>query len=253
MHNNQNLLLNKIQFIQAVRSLQADYVLVDLGPRMDFETIDYFVNADTNVLVTTPESTALQNGIAFLKSVFKRKIETAVQTLLHKNIGHFFEHIDNELPLVKQTVEILEKLSLPGEEIVRRTLASFNTKILFNMVRPGESLRPLRMMRKYLDRELGIKAEMVGDVLYDSSVHHLLRQQKLSALTHSSSTIFENVCRLSGKMQRGAFNQPVNTIRFSNPIRKVHSKDIICGTWCGSWQDCGFKNPGSGCPVKNIN
>ncbi len=74
-------ILHKIRFIEALRSLNADFVLLDLGPGIDEETLDFFVTADNQILVTMPETTALENLAVFLRNVFNHKIDTVLQSL----------------------------------------------------------------------------------------------------------------------------------------------------------------------------
>ena len=44
------------------------YVVLDLAPGITFNVLDFFAVADTPVIVTTPESTAITNTFSFIKA-----------------------------------------------------------------------------------------------------------------------------------------------------------------------------------------
>ncbi|MBN2000451.1 AAA family ATPase, partial [candidate division KSB1 bacterium] len=47
-------IITKMKFIRSLKNLDADYILLDLGSRIDDSGLDYFLNCDKNIIVTTP-------------------------------------------------------------------------------------------------------------------------------------------------------------------------------------------------------
>ncbi|HEY6876401.1 MAG TPA: P-loop NTPase [Polyangiales bacterium] len=62
----------KQKFIRHVRRADADVVILDLGAGTSFNTLDLFLIARVQLVVTTPELTAIQNAYGFIKCAHAR-------------------------------------------------------------------------------------------------------------------------------------------------------------------------------------
>jgi MinD-like ATPase involved in chromosome partitioning or flagellar assembly len=62
----------KQKFIRHLRKADADVVLLDLGAGTGFNTLDLFLTARVQLVVTTPELTAIQNAYGFIKCAHAR-------------------------------------------------------------------------------------------------------------------------------------------------------------------------------------
>ena len=65
----------KTRMLNAIKRLNADVVLLDLGAGMHYNTLDFALLADTPLLVLTPQMTSLENAYGFLKGMLFRKLE----------------------------------------------------------------------------------------------------------------------------------------------------------------------------------
>ncbi|HNT67126.1 MAG TPA: MinD/ParA family protein [bacterium] len=244
-------ILHKIRFIEALRSLNADFVLLDLGPGIDEETLDFFVTADNQILVTMPETTALENLAVFLRNVFNHKIDTVLQSL--GLIGQEMDLRQGRLPAVQQAYELLLRENLPAQDIVRRAVSSLNVNILYNQVHEDDRLQPNKLLQKYLLSETAIQTGFIGKVGFAPSLHQLVREKSLLRgdfpLLPLDSDVRQNVLRLCSSE---LFRQ-VDLSRLPLRSHFVKSDLIYCGTWCSSWNDCPYQSPGYPCPARNLN
>ncbi|MET0286568.1 MAG: P-loop NTPase [Polyangiales bacterium] len=62
----------KQKFLRHVRKADADVVVLDLGAGTSFNTLDVFLIARVQLVVTTPELTAIQNAYGFIKCAHAR-------------------------------------------------------------------------------------------------------------------------------------------------------------------------------------
>lgn len=62
----------KQRFIRHLKKAGADVVILDLGAGTSFNTLDLFLTARVQVVVTTPELTAIQNAYGFMKCASMR-------------------------------------------------------------------------------------------------------------------------------------------------------------------------------------
>ncbi len=62
----------KQKFIRHLKKAEADVVILDLGAGTSFNTLDLFLSARVQIVVTTPELTAIQNAYGFIKCASMR-------------------------------------------------------------------------------------------------------------------------------------------------------------------------------------
>ena len=65
----------KSKLIRNLRLLDVDYVLLDLGAGTAFNVLDFFLVADTGVVVMLPEPTSIENAYRFIKAAFFRRLQ----------------------------------------------------------------------------------------------------------------------------------------------------------------------------------
>ena len=57
----------KIRLLRELKKIEADYILMDLGAGTSFNTLDFFIAADTQLLVAIPEPTSIEMPIVSSK------------------------------------------------------------------------------------------------------------------------------------------------------------------------------------------
>lgn len=65
----------KLKLMRHLRSLSADYIIIDLGAGVHFNTLDFFGISDRGVIITAPEPGAVMNAYSFIKGALFRKMQ----------------------------------------------------------------------------------------------------------------------------------------------------------------------------------
>ena len=65
-------LTQKVQNLQQLNGLEANFTLIDLGAGTSEDLLDIFLGAGEKIIVVTPESLSLHNAFVFLKSAILR-------------------------------------------------------------------------------------------------------------------------------------------------------------------------------------
>src|SRR4051794_37938704 len=71
----------KQKLLRNIRSLPVDYVVVDLGAGTGFNVLDFFLVADTGIVVLLPEPTSIENAYRFIKAAFFRRLQLMESSL----------------------------------------------------------------------------------------------------------------------------------------------------------------------------
>jgi flagellar biosynthesis protein FlhG len=65
----------KQKLIRNIRALDVDFVIIDLGAGTGFNVLDFFIAADTGIVVLLPEPTSIENAYRFIKAAFFRRLQ----------------------------------------------------------------------------------------------------------------------------------------------------------------------------------
>ena len=162
----------KTKLIRHIQSLDADYVLIDLGAGSAFNTLDIFAMSDEGIIVTTPEPQARVDTYGFLKNTVYRKLKR----LFNKNkvataaIATFAREAGRKSGRMEDLLESLGSADpLVGQQ-ARAMLDNYRPKLILNRVRSkrhiDEAQRFVQLVRQYLSTEV----EYVGYVRNDDKI-----------------------------------------------------------------------------------
>ena len=153
---------NQSKVVSYIRSLDADHILLDLGPGTNFHIIDYFNIGGENVVVSTPEMTSIMKSFSFIKAALFRRISQEFKS--SSDLQHLID-FSKSPTLAEDCFEIgslREKVAEihPQElERVNEIIREFQPGLVINRVRRqkdilmGDNL--LKLAKKYLDRPGG--------------------------------------------------------------------------------------------------
>ena len=91
----------KIKLIKAIKNLDYDYILLDLGAGTNFNTLDFFLASNEGIFVCTPQPTSIENTFLFVKTVFYRKVKQILKLSTFQEIISSISNIsdDNHIKL----------------------------------------------------------------------------------------------------------------------------------------------------------
>ena len=192
--------------VSFIKNLQADTILLDLGPGTNYNVIDFFNISTQGVVLTTPEITSIMKTFSFIRGTLFRNISQAFQGLpdIQKMVDH--SNPDNA-NMEAYTTELLRSKfqeQFPKHIDQLNTLISnFNPGLVVNRVRNRKDLMAgdnlLKLVKKFLDVDvtyLGyiIESDRVRDSV-DEMIPFLIKdpqskpsenlQQIIGALTNT--------------------------------------------------------------------
>jgi flagellar biosynthesis protein FlhG len=66
--------MKKMRLIRAIGNIDADYIILDLSGDMSLNSLDFYLQADYGIVVTTPESASYMSSYHFIKEALYRKL-----------------------------------------------------------------------------------------------------------------------------------------------------------------------------------
>jgi flagellar biosynthesis protein FlhG len=189
----------KARILESLRSLDADYVMVDLGAGTTRNTIDFFLAADIQVVTLLPEPTSIENAYRFIKSAYYRKlylsrhlesvrdlIEAAMDSKNDKNIrspSDLFREVNRVSPEAGMRLK---------EEIEK-----FKPKLLLNQARTQTDVDIGFSVKTVCKKYFGIEMDYIGYLDYDSAVWQAVRRKRPLMLEFPNSKLVAHLDRIT--------------------------------------------------------
>lgn len=172
--------LRRVRLIRALRQLDADYVVLDLGAGVHPASLDYFLVAEQALLVLTPEPTSVENAYTFLRAAFYRRLRLAmVGHGVRRLVGQAMDQ-RNERG-IRTPLDLLREVEAqdPGEGArFVEAMRQLRPKLVVNEVRSAQDIKLGFAVSKVCHRYFGIDAEYLGYVNHDDSVRKSIVARK---------------------------------------------------------------------------
>jgi flagellar biosynthesis protein FlhG len=188
----------KNKFMNAIREVDADYVIFDLGAGTATHTLDFFLAADINIITLLPEPTSIENGYRFLKSAYFRRlwlnpklepirtwIEIAMDAKNNEGIrspSDLFRAATRDHPDMAATLKY---------EIER-----FRPKLILNQVRTHSDIEIGFSVKTVCKKYFGVELDYLGYLDYDSAVWQAIRRKRPVMLEFPNSKLVTSIDRL---------------------------------------------------------
>ena len=162
----------KLKIIDSIRNLPFDYVLLDLGPGTNFNTLDFFLTSKEGILICTPEPTSIENSFRFIKTVYFRKLKQMIKKhtfdLVLKNPSSDLNGSGINPPDI---IEVILKHDPEKEAFFRNTLSEFKFKLIFNQFRTSVDATLGDQFENICNRHFYSIFQFLGNISYDSRIH----------------------------------------------------------------------------------
>ena len=206
----------KLRILRGIQSIDVDYVILDLGAGTAFNTLDFFLAADSQVIVVVPEPTSIENAYRFIKSAFYRKIRHSSPSTRIRNLVDQVMNKNNQYG-IRTPRELLDHLRSQGShvgEFVEQRAREFRPKLVLNQVRSANDIRVGFAMDNACLKYFGVHLDFIGYVEYHDTVWKSVLQRKPVTLQDPDSLVskrLQSICNnlMTGRQLRPQMNNKV--------------------------------------------
>jgi len=166
----------KTKMLRGISRLDYHYILLDLSSGTSFNTIDFFTLSDSGIFVCCPEPTSIENFFRLIRSVYIRKIQQILRGYHFRKLAEVAEArspnaiINNP----EYLLEILKEVDLEKGCMIEGMLQTFQFKLVLNQVRKQDNAKIGSLIRKIVEKHLGLRIQFLGNVGFDERVHEEL-------------------------------------------------------------------------------
>lgn len=177
----------KRRITKALSTLDADYVIMDLGAGTTYNTLDFFLLTYNSILVTTPELTSILNAYSFLKAAVFRffmrqfKAKSDERLFINDYIKNSATGSDADFAVLVN--KIVENFKESGEK-AKTELLKYRPQVVMNMGQTSADIEMARRLRALVLKKLGIKMDFVGFLPKDEQVSYSIALREPLALSN---------------------------------------------------------------------
>lgn len=186
-------------FIRQIQSLDADYVLINLGDGTTSPTLDLFLHADVGICVTAPEPLAVETTYRFCRSLYLRVLRRALMKERFKL--RLVEKVVTSLPPLASPRQIIAEIRRFDDSVATlavQQLARVTARLVVSQTRLRSDLELGPAMAVVAERFLGITLDYLGHIEHDDAVWLTVRRRQpllIDSPTSKSARNLERVAR----------------------------------------------------------
>ncbi len=200
----------KVSFVDELRKLPFDDIVIDLGAGTQDSTIDFFLSADEGILSILPEPTSVENAYRFIRAIFLNKLKKAP---VAEGIREVIEaSMDQKNFLGIRTpadlFAVIQRLDPSALDVLKDHIKDFEPNIVINQVRSQADIDVGRSICSVCRRYFGIVIRYVGYLEYDNTVWKSIRSKKAVVQEYPNSILasrFDRMTRTLLKEMKGLF------------------------------------------------
>jgi flagellar biosynthesis protein FlhG len=191
----------KSRWVSRLRSLPAEYLVIDVGPGHGHLAVDLMLSADIAIAVTVPEPPAIEATYRFLRASFRRRLRRALQrdrfrlALIERAVKEM-----GTLPAPIDLVRQLAKMDKGLADLAWREAQVFRTQLVVNQTRVRTDLELGNWMSGLAARHYGVKLDELGHIEHDDTVWLTVRRNKPLLVDSPTSKAARNVERIARRV-----------------------------------------------------
>lgn len=189
--------------IKNFRSLNADYLILDLGAGTHLTILDLFLLSPQGIVVTAPTVTATLNGYLFLKNAVFRLMATTFKK--GSKAAAFLERLRSDSSSMQRLYipKLIEAVATVDPENARKfseKMDMFRPRLIMNQIsEPKDADKALRI-RRSCQTYLGLDVEHLG-IMYHDTLQDKALASRMPVITYKrNSVLSQAIYRIAEKI-----------------------------------------------------
>jgi flagellar biosynthesis protein FlhG len=185
----------KEKLVRHIMTLDADYVLIDLGAGTSFNTLDFFSLSNEGLIVCTPEP---HDAYGFIKNTVYRKLrrQFSKDDAVKEAIEHFARKEGRKSGRISELLAHIKNVDTVAGDEAAELFADFKPRLLLNRVRNKRQLeegqRFISLVKEYLSTEM----QYIGYVRSDSKILDACERRRPIMIDNPKAPAARDLCNV---------------------------------------------------------
>ncbi|MBR0030768.1 MAG: AAA family ATPase [Treponema sp.] len=196
-------IFQKNSLIKKFQSLDADYLIIDLGAGTHLTILDLFLLSPQGIVVTAPTVTATLNGYLFLKNAvfrlmaatFKKGTKAAEYLDKLKNDAMSLQRL-----YIPKLIEQIDTVDPENARLFRERISQFHPRLIVNMIDEPKDADKAQKIRRSCQQYLGLEVDSLGVMYRDSMQDRALASRLPVTVYKPGAVLSQAVFRIAEKI-----------------------------------------------------
>ena len=191
------------KIISFIKKLDADTVILDLGPGTSFNVLDFFNISSQGIVMSSPETTSVMKTFSFIRSALFRRMSRQLKNLsaLQKLVDHSKpSKTDLETYTVATLRENIKKVDETQIEKLDEIINEFKPTIIINRVRSKKDLLAGNNLVNLVKTYLEIELKYIGYIVESDGVRESAEDMVPFLIKNPQSKPSENLQQIIGTL-----------------------------------------------------
>ena len=193
----------KTKLIRKLYTLDADFLILDLGAGTSFNTIDFFLSSSMGIVVTAPTLTSTLNAYLFLKNTVFRLMSTIFNK--KSKAGEMLSNLKKEGTSLQKIYipKLLERIKQEDPDSYRlymERMSNFHPMLVLNMLENPKDSYKADKIRRSTREYLGIDMEHLGIIYFDHLQETALNSRLPIVIYKPQCVLSQAIYRIADKL-----------------------------------------------------
>ena len=202
----------KLKLLKAVKSIDADYVILDLGGDTTYNIIDFFLAADHGIVVTTCDPAAYLEAYNFVKVALYRKInrifgaesvypvkkDADLQELLYEFTT---SSKGSEKSTIKELFALIKEKQPRHLSLIKEVVSSYRPRLVVNRITASCNVDEVVERIKAVSKKmLSVNVDYIGSLPYQQEIEASVRELVPVIAKYPQGTMTKQTRRIVQKL-----------------------------------------------------
>jgi flagellar biosynthesis protein FlhG len=195
----------KMRLLSNLRTVPAQYVILDLGAGCAFHTLDFFSMVDAGMVLTSPEYPAVMSALVFLKNMLLRRIDRSLShdPALTEVLNRLYvQPVDAPQMTVQTLVALASEVNPDAGKRIQDVCARCRPRLVINMGDHPDDLQMLDSLDRTIRQILSIEVDYFGFIVSDPAVRDSIRHGKSLLTVHPDSPAARSIAHIARRVTR---------------------------------------------------
>lgn len=193
----------KAKLLRNFRSIDADFLILDLGAGTHQIILDMFLQSPQGILITAPTVTATLDGYLFLKNCVFRLMYTTYKkgTAGHELLEQVRKNSQQMKSLyIPQITQALEKIDPESTKLFKARMQQFCPRLVLNMIEDPKDAASASRIRNSCKQYLGLEIDYLGLMFRDQLQEKALSSRLPVIIYKPKSVLSQAIYRIAEKI-----------------------------------------------------
>ena len=202
----------KLKLMRAIRRIDADYIVLDLGGDTSYNILDFFLLSDFGLVLTTCDPAAYLDAYTFIKMALYRRLarlfgaESSYRKFkdddLMAIIKAFVSPNGSNAPrYIPDLFDQISRSAPQGLKLVEQAVSEFQPKLIVNMVQNQKEVHDLiHRMQTVSLKILSVPIDCVGTITSDPDIAKSAHDLKPEVARHPEGAMADCISQMMQKL-----------------------------------------------------